>query len=252
MARRRFFVPEIRRGTAELTGPDAEHLVRVLRAEVGQSYEISDNQNLYLAEIETARKSIVTFKITEQLAVPLAAVHLTLVAALIKFDRFEWLVEKATELGVDVFQPFEAVRTDRGLAQASVKRIGRWEKIALEASQQSRRAHLPRIEPSLRFAKALQVEANVRLFLDEDSSAPLLDQLPSRRHPADRVALLFGPEGGWTPEERQAAVSASWIPSSLGSSVLRAETAAVAGLAIIQAVWASRQHEPASRQPAAS
>ena len=252
MARRRFFVPEIRRGTAELTGPDAEHLVRVLRAEVGQIYELSDNQNLYLAEIETARKSKVVFKVTEQLDVPPPVVHLTLVAALIKFDRFEWLVEKATELGVDVLQPFEAVRTDHGLAQTSVKRLGRWQKIALEASQQSRRAHLPRIEPSVRFAKALQAEANVRLLLDEDSSAPLMDHLPDRRTSSDRVALLVGPEGGWTTEEREAAASAGWVPASLGSSVLRAETAAVSGLAVIQAAWASRLHEPASRQPAAS
>src|SRR5437762_469686 len=99
MARRRFFVPEVRRGIAELTGPDAEHLVRVLRAEVGQLYELSDNRDLYLARIEVARKSVVSFRILEKLDSPAPAVSLSLIAALIKFDRFEWLVEKATELG---------------------------------------------------------------------------------------------------------------------------------------------------------
>ena len=98
MARRRFFVAEIRRGTAELTGPDAEHLVRVLRAEPGQVHELSDNQNLYLAQIDVARKSLVSFRILEKLEAPAPPVHITLCAALFKFDRFEWLVEKSTEL----------------------------------------------------------------------------------------------------------------------------------------------------------
>ncbi len=239
MARRRFFVPEIRRGTAELTGPDAEHLVRVLRVEPGQIYELSDNRNLYLAEVDSARKSAVSFRITEKLESPPPAVQITLVAALIKFDRFEWLVEKATELGVAVIQPFEAARSERGLAQASVKRRSRWEKIACEASQQSRRAHLPLIAPAVRLEKALQLPAaSVRLQLDENSDVPpILQLLPETRAAADRVGLLLGPEGGWTDEERQQAVGAGWLAGSLGKNVLRAETAAVAALAVIQAAW---------------
>lgn len=238
MARRRFFVPEIRRGLAELTGPEAEHLVRVLRAEVGQVYEISDNREVYLAEIETARKSLVSFRITEKLPLPEPAVAVTLMPALFKFDRFEWLLEKATELGVAAIQPFEATRTEHGLGRAAVKRHTRWEKIALEASQQSRRAHLPQIGTRQRFSEALQHTATVRLWLDEHSEAPpLLRQLPERRTATDTVALLLGPEGGWTEEERAAARGAGWLPCSLGNTILRAETAGVAGLAVIRAAW---------------
>lgn len=238
MARRRFFVLEVRRGTAELAGPEAEHLVRVLRVEVGQLFEISDNRDLYLARVELARKSVVSFRVVEKLASPASAIHISLVTALIKFDRFEWLVEKATELGVSLILPFEAARTDPGLAQASQKRRARWEKIAREASQQSRRVHLPQIEPAVRFAKALQTEATVKLLLDEASdAAPILERLPEQRSSADRVALLLGPEGGWTDEERREAVGMSWLPCSLGRMILRAETAGVAGLAVIQAAW---------------
>ena len=241
MARRRFFVPQIRRGTAELTGPEAEHLARVLRAEPGQVCEISDNQKLYLAEIELVRKSVVSFRVKEMLPLPGPSVRMVLIAALIKFERFEWLVEKATELGVAAIQPFEAVRTERGLAEASGKRIVRWQKVAREASQQSRRVHLPVIEQAISWEKALGLNADVRLLLDEDANAPpILQVLPNERTAADSVALLSGPEGGWTDEERAQAGQAGWSPSSLGRTILRAETAAAAALAVIQAAWDKR------------
>ncbi|MGA7410386.1 MAG: RsmE family RNA methyltransferase [Bryobacteraceae bacterium] len=238
MARRRFFVPEIRRGAAELTGADAEHLVRVLRAEVGQVYEICDNRDVYLAEIETARKSLVVFRCQEKLAAPEAEAAFVLVPALFKFDRFEWLIEKATELGVARIRPFEAVRTERGLAEAAQKRSARWERIAVEASQQSRRNRLPVIEAVAALTEALAVDANVKLLLDEDAGTmPIIQCVPERRSPSDTIALLLGPEGGWVPEERAKAVAADWAPVSLGKTVLRAETAGVAGLAVVNALW---------------
>jgi 16S rRNA (uracil1498-N3)-methyltransferase len=250
MARRRFFVLEIRRGVAELTGRDAEHLVRVLRAEPGQIYEISDNRDLYLAKIELARKSLVSFRVLEKMDTPVPGVHLCLLAALIRFERFEWLIEKATELGVSVIQPIESARTEPGLAQAAEKRVARWERVALEASQQSRRVHLPHIESPFRLAKSLQVDANVRLLLDENPGAPpILDTLPSERKPCDRVALLVGPEGGWTEDERQDAIDAAWTPCSLGPTILRAETAATAALAVIQAAWAQSPPGSAATPP---
>jgi 16S rRNA (uracil1498-N3)-methyltransferase len=241
MARRRFFVPEIRRGTAELTGDDAEHLVRVLRAEVGQRYEISDNRRVFLAEIEVARKSLVSFRVIEELPQTPPAAEVKLFAALFKFDRFEWMVEKATELGVDTIQPFEAVRSERGLREASRKRVARWERIALEASQQSRRARLPAVKSAVRFQDILQTELRVRLLLDEQSSAtPILDVIQTGEYKADSqdtIGLVLGPEGGWTAEEKAALEEAGWRACSLGSTVLRAETAAVAGLSVINSVW---------------
>jgi 16S rRNA (uracil1498-N3)-methyltransferase len=246
MARRRFFVPEIRRGFAELTGSDAEHLVRVLRVEPGQQFEISDNRDVYLAEISTARKSVVSFKVVEKMEAKAAIVRVTLLPALFKFDRFEWLIEKATELGVHAIQPFEATRTERGLAQASTKRLARWQKIALEASQQSRRANLPEIRPIVRFAISLDAPANVRLLLDEASGIPpILQCLPAQRKLGEDVGILLGPEGGWTEEERTLAVNKGWQACSLGETILRAETAGIAAAAVVQAAWFGASFEPA-------
>lgn len=235
MARRRFFVPQVRRGLAELTGADAEHLVRVLRAEVDEVFEISDNQELYLARITIARKSTVIFEVIEQLEIQQASVRLTLASALFKFDHFEWLLEKATELGVDDIVPFEAVRTERGLLQASKKRRVRWERIALEASQQARRWRLPVIADSVSFGQAIQSEATKKLFLDEDPAAlPILQVLLAGISRGVHMSLMLGPEGGWTETERASAIANGWLACSLGSTVLRAETAGIAGLAILR------------------
>src|SRR6202046_4056248 len=143
--RRRFFVDEVRSGRAEISGDDARHLTRVLRVEPGQRYEISDNRHVYLAEVDTARKEHVTFRTLEKLAEPAPAVRMILCAALIKFDHFEWMIEKATELGVSEIVPVETIRSERGLERAAWKRIERWRRIALESSQQSRRAYLPEV-----------------------------------------------------------------------------------------------------------
>jgi len=222
--RRRFFVDEVRNGHAQIDGDDARHLTRVLRVEAGQRYEISDNRNVYLAEIETARKEHVVFRTIEKLAPPEPGPRLILCAALTKFDRFEWMIEKATELGVSEIVPVKTIRSEHGLERAALKRIERWRKIAVEASQQSRRAFLPEIVEPMTLSRAIEIEAAVRVVLDECGTTPLA--IPA----AGSIALLIGPEGGWTDEER--AQFGTWTRASLGPLILRAETAAIAALSV--------------------
>lgn len=237
MARRRFFVDAIRHGAAELRGEDARHLTRVLRVEAGQRYEISDNQSAYLAEIAEARGDRVVFRVIEPVASPSLPVRITLLASLIKFDRFEWMIEKATELGVERILPVEATRSEKGLLAASHKRAERWSRIAREGSQQSRRVRAPEILPAARFEQALTEPADHRFVLEEMTAPPLLRALPSDRTPQAHAALMTGPEGGWTDAERQQAAAAGWQPVSLGPLLLRAETAAAAAIAIVMNAW---------------
>lgn len=227
----------VRGGMAELRGEEAHHLTRVLRAEAGQRYEISDGQSAYLAEIAEARGDRVVFRVIEPLDTPVPPLRITLCAALIKFDRFEWIVEKATELGVERILPVEAGRCEKGLLEASRKRSQRWARIARESSQQSRRVRVPEILPAARFERSLAEEAEYRYFLDESTAPPLLRVLPPDRTGSSRVALLTGPEGGWTDAERQLAAAAGWQPVSLGPQVLRAETAAAAAIAVLVNAW---------------
>jgi len=240
LARRRFFVDAVRGGMAELRGEEARHLTRVLRAEAGQRYEISDGQCAFLAEIAEASGLRVVFRVIEPLETPETPLHITLCAALIKFDRFEWIVEKATELGVERILPVEAGRSEKGLLEASRKRSGRWARIARESSQQARRVRAPEISPAVRFERCLGEEADYRYFLEEAGAPPflrVLRALPAVRAHSNRAALLTGPEGGWTDAERQLAAAAGWQPVSLGPQVLRAETAAAAAIAVLVNAW---------------
>jgi 16S rRNA (uracil1498-N3)-methyltransferase len=240
MARRRFFVDQIRNGQAFLAGEQAHHAARVLRVEPGQRYEISDNRGVYLAEVREARKDRVEFAVLEPVAPRPPAVRMIVLVSLIKFDRMEWILEKGTELGVERFIPVISARSEKGLEKAADKRRERWSRLLQEASEQCRRDRLPELEGTVAFQDAIAMAGRSRLFLEEQEGAPvLITRLPQARRPEDTVCLLTGPEGGWTEQERAAALASGWDPVSLGRQILRAETAAIAAVAVLAAAWQS-------------
>ena len=231
MARRRFFVNEVRGGRAEIRGESAHHLTRVLRVEVGQKYEISDNRRVWLAEIEVARKNAVEFAVLEELQAGEAPAETTLYLALIKFDRFEWAVEKATELGVTRVVPVQAQRSERGLEDGARKRVDRWRRIAHEASEQSRRLRAPAIDDPVRLSEVFEDAAKHRIWLDERPGASPLARAVALGS-GEPVSIAVGPEGGWSDGEREQFRGGGWTAASLGSAILRAETAVCAALAV--------------------
>ena len=232
MTRRRFIADTWDRDhhTAALTGDQAAHLARVLRAEAGQIYDLVAGGFLHRAEIATVAPALVTFTLHEELEAD-TALPLHLLLAIFKFDHFEWAVEKATELGVDRLTPILARRTEKHLVQAAAKRVERWRRIALEASKQSRRTSIPDVADPVPLKSALTAEtAPTRILLSElEQATPLQAALPSD---FAHVALAIGPEGGWTPEEMDLFAAHTWQPVTLGPRILRAETAAIAAIAI--------------------
>jgi 16S rRNA (uracil1498-N3)-methyltransferase len=236
MARRRFFVDQVHSGFAELAGENAQHLTRVLRVEKGQTFEITDNSRVWLATVESARRDLVRFEVIEELAAGPPAPAVTIYLALIKFDRFEWAVEKATELGVTRIVPVAAARSERGLFEGGQKRVERWRRIGHEASEQSRRLQAPEIDAPVKLNQALRDDSTHRFWCDERPGASALVQAfqPSA---GDSSALLIGPEGGWTDQEREQFAAAGLRGVSLGPLVLRAETAVCSALAVIAQKW---------------
>lgn len=229
MTRRRWIADEISGDRAALVGAHAEHLARVLRARVGQEFDISAGGRVRLGRIATVTPQRVEFDLAEDVPAS-AAPQVCLYLAVFKFDRFEWAVEKATELGVTRIVPVIARRTDSRLAAAAAKRAERWRRIAREAAEQSRRASPPEIAEPVKLKAALGEAGGTRIILDESGQGTTLrDALASATEP---VLLAIGPEGGWTDDELKQFGESGWTSASLGSGILRAETAAIAALAI--------------------
>lgn len=230
--RRRFFVERFENESAVIQGEAAHHLGRVLRAQAGQLYELSDGTQAWLAEIRSVARERVEFRLVEELPSFLPSLKTTLLLAIVKFDAFEWALEKATELGVARIVPLAAARSEKALLAAAVKRAERWKKILVESSQQSRRLHVPTLEAATKPAAAFSTPDGLPVMLSEASNAKgLRDVLDAVK--TKEATLAIGPEGGWTEEEFAAARASSFQEASLGKLILRTETAVVAGLACI-------------------
>jgi len=230
MTRRRWIADEFQDDSAVLTGAHAAHLARVLRARVGQQFDIVAGDAVRHGTITSVSPDRVEFSLAEIVDTG-AATDITMLLAVFKFDRFEWAIEKCTELGVAKIIPVIARRTDAHLAQASQKRAERWRRIAVEASQQSRRTSPPEIVDPLKLKEAVTLSFTTKVLLAENEKKSSLRDLLSDEIELPLV-LAVGPEGGWSEEEVKLFLTSGWRSASLGDTILRAETAAIAALAM--------------------
>jgi len=216
-----------------MEGEAAHHLGRVLRAQPGQLYELSDGTSVWLGRIDIVQRDRVEFALTERLAAQPPQLETTLLLSVVKFDAFEWALEKATELGATRIVPLAAARSEKALLAAAPKRAERWLKILLESAQQSRRVQLPTLEEIRKPEAAFSAYRDgMRVLLSESPDAkPLRELLAGARDSA--AVLAVGPEGGWAEGEFAAARGAGFAEASLGKLILRTETAVIASLAIL-------------------
>ncbi|KAA6456861.1 16S rRNA (uracil(1498)-N(3))-methyltransferase [Acidobacteria bacterium AB60] len=238
MTRRRWIAEHWDEATATLTGTQAEHMARVLRAQPGMEAHVVAGGHVFHAEVAAVTPQEVRFNLLSEIdAEP--ALPITLAVSIFKFDHMEWGIEKATELGVAAIAPLIARRTEKHLAQAAEKRVERWRRIALEAAKQSRRSDIPIIYEPVPLAQHVRSLSDAtRIVLAEQERSTTLRSLveeavtlASNRMP--KLELAFGPEGGWAPDEEALFDANGWRPASLGPRILRAETAAIAALAVV-------------------
>ncbi len=230
MALRRVFVDRIDGRSAVVRGPSARHLSRVARLRPGERVEVSDQKQAHSATTESCAHDEVRFRVEESLPAPPVRPQLDVALALIRVPRFEWAIEKLTELGATAIVPVFADRSDARLRQAVPKRVKRWNRIAFEAAQQSRRLAAPPVSAPKGLADVLSdCTGGSRLFADLDGT-PV-----DGEYAGGDATCLVGPEGGWTDAERAMAESHGFAAVRLGPTVLRSETAAVALAAICMA-----------------
>ena len=241
MTRRRWIAEHWDEATATIVGAQAEHLARVLRAQPGMEADVVAGGHVFHAEVAAVtlagEESEVRFNLFGELQAD-PALPVTLVVAVYKFDRMEWAIEKATELGVAAIAPVIARRTEKHLAQAAEKRADRWRRIAREASQQARRSDVPLIHEPVELAARLRVRRQRAhrarragthyhaALRDEEAIGAAKEEMPT-------LEIAIGPEGGWAPAEEALFDANGWRAASLGPRIVRAETAAIAALAVV-------------------
>ena len=230
MSRRRWIADEVSGNRAALVGDHAEHLSRVLRARVGQEFEIATGASVRSGRVISIDPNRVEFELGDEIIATVTP-NVTLALSIFKFDRMEWAIEKSTELGATRIVPVIASRTETHLAAAAAKRVERWQRVSRQASEQSRRNSPPQIDQPVKLTAALALPGGIRIVLAESEQQTMLKEV-LHNHPARGLVLAVGPEGGWTQAELEQFRDAGWISASLGNTILRVETAAVAALAV--------------------
>jgi 16S rRNA (uracil1498-N3)-methyltransferase len=236
MSARRLYVPGERLAGPHvtLTGPEHRHVARVLRARPGETLTLFDGAGGEVeAEVARVERDETELRLGARRVVAGPAVAITLLTAVPRGPRMDFLVQKTAELGVSRIIP---VLTERSVARpdAEAGRRARWEKIAQEAARQCGRADVPAVDPPVSLAAALVLPGLPprRLALFEGERTRSLRAALAGAPPAP-AALLVGPEGGFAAAEVAAAAAAGFEPVGLGERILRVETAAIVGVALV-------------------
>ena len=240
----RFFVPkkDIHDNRGEITGPEFDHLTKVLRLRPGDRVTLFDDEGWEHEGVlrSSAARSGEIEILDSYRSGRESSLDVTLAQALGKGDKMDWVVEKATELGIAAIIPFVSAHTVPRLGnEKAERRRQRWQKIALSAAMQSGRTRIPRILEVSGFEELAGREwpCDLKLILWEGERLKSLSELKNERGQVRSVLLAVGPEGGFAEEEVSHAVGRGFVTVHLGKRILRTETAAVAAVTLAQFLW---------------
>jgi 16S rRNA (uracil1498-N3)-methyltransferase len=247
MTRRRFYAPptafDNKQNSVTLKADEARHLREVLRLKAGDEvYVFNGEGKEFLSRIEESRRETARLRIIREVepSRPESQLQLTLALALLKGEKFDLVVQKATELGVACIMPVLTKYADIRLRDESdaAKRVTRWQRIAMEAAKQSGRAVVPQVARVITFASLIETTSGAEhsscLIFSERGGQSLLQAKEQLAPDEKQMTALVGSEGGWSDEEIATARAAGWAVVTLGGRTLRAETAAIAVTALLQ------------------
>lgn len=241
MTRRRWIADRWTENSATLLEEQAAHLARVLRAQVGQEFDIVAGHAVRRGVVEKVSTDAVEFSLHEEVE-PGESLPLIVGLSIVRFERMEWAIEKLTELGVARIIPLTAQRSEKHLVQAATKRCERWRKISRESAQQSRRSQVPEISNPMPVKDCIAESGNALryLFSEQERSRSLWESLMTTDRntiPSMEIYAAIGPEGGWTSSELLSFAESGWQSVTLGKNILRTETAAIAMASLVGAWW---------------
>lgn len=237
----RYFISEAQcqDGVAVIQGQDHHHIRNVMRGRIHDPLALVYAGSLWLGEIEAIDHQMTRVRLKEELPSRMIPYRVTLAQALIRRERFEWVLEKATELGVAEIVPIQFTRSVVKSDGYSIQKMTRYHTILKEAAEQSERLDIPRMCPPMRLTE-LELDGFDRIVLcyerQEETSRNLSEILLSASA-SERLMIIIGPEGGITLEEQSYLTHKKAVLATLGPGILRSETAAIAAMSLVHAIW---------------
>lgn len=230
----RYFVEEKNNHSFFLNSEDSYHILTVMRMNLGDRIEIVSAGNLYLCKIVSIDNHMVEAEIISKYEVNNElAVDVTIAQALVKETKMDIILQKTTELGVHALIPYQTTRSVIKIDGKEEKKIVRWQRIVKEASEQSKRNHIPKIYPIMDIDKLCKVECELKLLCTVNEMSTNIKKVLSNYKKDDRIIIVVGPEGGFTKSEEEKLMNAGYIPVSLGNLILRTETVGLYVMSVI-------------------
>lgn len=228
----RYFVKEIKEQKAYLDKEDSYHLRVVMRSKVGEEVEIVCDGKLYIGHVTRLDENI-AIEIEKELVATDISYQVTIAQALIKDKKMDYVLQKATELGVSAIIPLITKRSVVKVEQKQEKKIERWQKIVKEASSQSKRITIPIVEPVMTIDDLVKSDYDVKIVCSVNESSTSIKKVLDKLNRSDRILFVVGAEGGFDPSEEEKLIKHGFIRVSLGSNVLRTETTPLYLLSVV-------------------
>ena len=222
----RYFVKEKNNDTFILTQDDSHHVINVMRMNIKDNIEVVFDNKLYICEIIELNTPVKCKIIEEKESIERSIPKVIIVQALVKEQKMDYILQKACELGVYKIIPVNAERSVVKLDNDK-KKIDRWNKILKEASEQSKRCDIPILDKIYKFNEVLNLDFKEKFICSTKENKKLLKSTLSKININDTIVYVIGPEGGFSPSEEDILIENGYTPVSLGSNVLRTETASL-------------------------
>jgi 16S rRNA (uracil1498-N3)-methyltransferase len=225
----RYFLDKKEQNNFIISGDDYHHIINVMRMNINDNIEIIYDKELYICQIkEIINNSVIAEIILNKEENNELDVNITIAQALVKDDKMEYILQKGTELGV---ANFIAINMERSIVKLESnkqdKKIIRWQKICKEASEQSKRNIVPKVDNVLSIKELIKLNYNYKLLCSVNEKKINVKTILQKIKKDDKIVIVIGPEGGLTDQEEQLLITNGYIRVSLGNRVLRTETASL-------------------------
>lgn len=220
--------------TLELDIDDKRHVINVMRMNVGELFQIVYDNVLYTCKIEEIGKKDVKYKVISSEKYENSKKYKVVIAcSLIKEQKMDYLLQKATELGVDEIIPFVSERTVVKIDSKKDNKINRWKKIIKEASEQSHRFDMPKIDKIISIKDIINIDSDLKIFCNTNEMSKNIKKVLQDSQKHDTILIVVGPEGGFSNNEIDFLIKNGFLSTTLGENILRAETVPLFILSVI-------------------